>query len=176
MMAQSGETGSGVRSIGWSHSQGLHVRYSAVIVVANESGQAGSADLIQLFQRERAGLIGRVVKVTIGVFDPEKLIADDAGGRGTNTRITQRRFGQTADVQINVIDRFVDSSKTVDGLEPSQVLINGTFLDMENVETSSIFLQQVAWILLTQEDYSDCSNWTPEDVKSIDQVSRVRRT
>ena len=120
------------------------MRYSAVIVVANESGQAGSADLIQLFQRERAGLIGRVVKVTIGVFDPEKLIADDAGGRGTNTRITQRRFGQTADVQINVIDRFVDSSKTVDGLEPSQVLINGTFLDMENVETSSIFLQQVS--------------------------------
>ena len=46
MMAQSGETSDDVRSIGRDHSQWLHVRYSAVIIFANEFGRAGYEDLI----------------------------------------------------------------------------------------------------------------------------------
>ena len=43
------QTGHVVPSIGWDHSQWLHVLYSAVITVASELGQAGCADLIFVY-------------------------------------------------------------------------------------------------------------------------------
>lgn len=87
---------------------------------------------IETWREGAVGGIGAVlVEETVALLGAQKLLADDALGRGPQLGAADGCFGQTADVQIDVVHRLVRLGQSLDILcrdacENSDVKLRGS--------------------------------------------------